>query len=385
MAVKMVPPGVLGSLTGRFMALEQVTGEKPPYGRISPDSFGSGDQCLEEEEYPFPEPGNLFSTTIKINSSYLELTDRFYNIRGIGVLLGLIAMLAFPYSLMLLMDMSQMGLGIVDTVIFLLTVIVCVCFGYHFGYLLVKSELFDLTHNPVRFDRRNRMVYAFLYNKDAEVVASPLDNVRFSIETDSGNRGPSCSVLCGHILTDDGLTVKNTFMLGYCPNEGRSVNAYLEFIRFYMCYGPEKLVDKIQYCLPIADRKESISWTLKTVISWTGPIWFLLFFPVIIPVWLCRLLANATNEVPVWPDWVEEKCRIDPDDPFVRDASMNPEVRGFARTKIIWPPAATTENINKMTAEKATTVTVKGISRKAKNAAAKKAKVAATKRPLRRR
>lgn len=78
MAVQMISPGIMGVI-GRHdpRFLYQSAPEQIPLNRRlypNPTEFGY--------PYDFEDPGNLFSTTIKMNSSYLELTDSCYNQRG---------------------------------------------------------------------------------------------------------------------------------------------------------------------------------------------------------------------------------------------------------------------------------------------------------------
>jgi hypothetical protein len=34
---------------------------------------------------------------------------------------------------------------------------------------------------------------------------------------------------------------------------------------------------------------------------------------------LFRWIVMRTSKIPQWPQWVEDECRIEPDDPWVRD------------------------------------------------------------------
>ena len=49
---------------------------------------------------------------------------------------------------------------------------------------------------------------------------------------------------------------------------------------------------------------------------------------MLLPFWLLfivgRWLAQQTDRIPVWPENIERECRIESNDPYVKDASTNP-------------------------------------------------------------
>jgi hypothetical protein len=54
------------------------------------------------------------------------------------------------------------------------------------------------------------------------------------------------------------------------------------------------------------------------------PLIGILFFPLILLAVPARWLAQQTDRIPVWPEEIERECRIEPNDPYIKDASMNP-------------------------------------------------------------
>ena len=262
-------------------------------------------------------------TTIKINSSYLEVVDRLYVRRGTYT---------FGGSIFLWIALFVVYLTIVSTPYVSINMIIYACMvAVMFSstaipaYFLLKTEMFNLTHNPIRFDRRNRMVYAFLYNK--EVVAVPWDDVFFTFEGNNDSSNVEFDIR-GHILADDRVTIKGIFALGHLADNTSELDMYWDFIRIYMDSGPETLVDTFRFCLPIADRREPLTWGINNYRRQFAQLFYLIF-PIAMYVVACRFVALRTCRIPVWPDWIEEKCRIEPDDPYVRDASTNPPVYPF--------------------------------------------------------
>ena len=260
-------------------------------------------------------------TTIKMNSSYLEVVDRLYTRRGTYIYGGFI-------FLWLSLFVTYLTIVVTNNAPIIAFVAACLAFYIPFygsTYIFFKVELFNLTHNPIRFDRRNRMVYAFLYNK--EVVAVPWDDVFFTVGR-TGGRGYAEVDIRGNIMAKDGATVQATFALGHLDNFNGELRSYWNFIRIYMEKGPKNLVNKFRFCLPIADRKEPLVWGINNFVRDLGPMFYVIF-PLMVMGIVGRFLAMHTSRTPVWPEWVEDKCKIEPDDPYVRDASQNPPVYPF--------------------------------------------------------
>ena len=269
----------------------------------------SANQCAE------------FMTTIKMNSSYLEVVDRLYTRRGTWAYGGMIFLGLGIFTICLAIKVPDKTPLI--AFIALEAMLLIPLFGL--TYFFLKQEWFNLTHNPIRFDRRNRMVYAFLYNK--EVVAVPWDDVFFCLGS-SNDRSFSEFDIRGHIMSNNQTIIRETFALGHLTSETNELDRYWDFISIYMDQGPETLVDSFRFCLPIADRKEPLVWGINNYIRKLSPFFYIMF-PIMVMVIIGRFLAMHTSRTPVWPKWVEDKCKIDPNDPFVRDASQNPPVYPF--------------------------------------------------------
>ena len=305
----------------KFKVNRELTDEERE-SQFKPYTYNQGDP---------PQSAFEYLTTIKINSSFLELTDRCFFSRGTLTMVGL-TFLGFGLAITIALMVITINIPMI-TLILGLTLPFAMCYGS--AYLFLAGELYNLTHNPIRFDRRNRMVYAFLYNQ--EMVAAPWDEVFFCIGGDS-YLGMAELDIQGHIMADDGVTVKATFSLGYQTSNKYELQDYWNFINHYMEKGPKELVPNIALYLPIADHKEPSAWAFNhALLGGSGYI----LFPLTVIIWLCRLLAMGTSTVPVWPDWVEEKCQIDPDDPYARDDSLNPPIEYFTNLeKILWAAKA---------------------------------------------
>lgn len=262
-----------------------------------------------------------FLTTIKMNSSYLELTDRCFCWRGTMTTVGLIFLGLGIFLLVGAVEASvdHWPKNTGDKLLVIAGVSMPLTMLLGSAYIFLKTELFNLTHNPIRLDRRNRLVHVFLYNK--ELLSVPWDEVVFCIG-DGNHIGGAEHDLRGHILADDQRTVKATFAFGHRSHDAGEIKAYWKFIRHYMEKGPEELLAKIRYCQPIAEGREPAGWALNSYFRQLGPA-FYLFFPIVLIFWGGRMLANYTSRIPRWPPDIEAKCAISPDDPYAVDASRN--------------------------------------------------------------
>lgn len=60
----------------------------------------------------------------------------------------------------------------------------------------------------------------------------------------------------------------------------------------------------------------------------------LIFAPMVMWAGTGRIIAKWTCRVPRWPEWVEEKCRVAPDDLYVRNRHTE---RPLSAKEILWP------------------------------------------------
>jgi hypothetical protein len=71
----------------------------------------------------------------------------------------------------------------------------------------------------------------------------------------------------------------------------------------------------------IDHEKESwfFGWELLTASLKGMPLLQLLLQVFFFPISLFRWIVMRTSKIPQWPQWVEDECRIEPGDPWVRD------------------------------------------------------------------
>lgn len=88
---------------------------------------------------------------------------------------------------------------------------------------ILFKDCFNYRHKTIRFNRKNRMVYAFRHNGKGGVIEVPWDKAFFFAQrqTSSPLFGGAPTVLRCFVLAEDGKTIVNTFSFGK-----RTVNQY---------------------------------------------------------------------------------------------------------------------------------------------------------------
>jgi len=284
----------------------------------------------DERRYHLPQgkpslsrPIHLLSV-IKMNSTFLECVDRVYGSRGAmagcAIVLG---PLLFGITGEILGDIfgvfyagagKQRGdilLLLFETLFVLLMII---------GYIIaLKADCFRHTHYPLRFNRRTRMVHVF--RNDGSVLSVPWDKVYFTL----GYLAADFWEVLGHVLSDDGNTVLDTFPLSirhiWDNSPGTTMYSQWEFIRRYMEEGPEKLCGQVDLVMPIDEQRESYLHGFKRLFAnylpW--PVAMVILSPVLFIGTIGRWIAMQTSKIPRWPAEVEAESQIDPNDPYIRD------------------------------------------------------------------
>ncbi|WP_219905178.1 DUF6708 domain-containing protein [Pseudothauera lacus] len=266
---------------------------------------------------------------IRANSTFLELTDKFFGAKGQASLVALlvigISILAMAAALISVVDGIEQASQqeMLDGMAFLAmtTLIFMPLFGAGLWFLL--SESFSLTHFPIRFNRRNRMVYVFRTN--GSVLCAPWDELFFTLCRQPRGGGLSLWEVRAHVLASDGTTVRETFALPFAARRHEPALLSLwEFVRRYMEDGPQDTVPRIARLTPISQQRERFwhgcrrLWS-ELVGGAPMPVMFGLLAPLFTPLAITRQFAKWTSRIPVWPAEVEAACEIAADDPYVKE------------------------------------------------------------------
>ncbi|QOW24776.1 DUF6708 domain-containing protein [Lysobacter sp. H23M47] len=275
-------------------------------------------------------------SVIKLDSTYLEVIDRWYSSKGyatwMGLLIGVpIAVFAFAFSFS--------AIGERDPVMLASVLAIAAIFGSfaYAGWWVVRFDCFRQTHYPIRLNRKTRRVYA--YRPDRSIISANWDDLFLCVVENELTMGQTSYDVRAHVLADDGETVVDTFTLAYAYlGERAGLMCLWEYIRRYMEApdGPQQSYNTTEICMPINGRKEGVVFglvrTFALMVKWpalqllASPLWALTTWG--------RWIAMATCKVPVWPAEIEAACQPDPDDPYRKDWRSNGR---YGRWELVWP------------------------------------------------
>lgn len=257
---------------------------------------------------------------IKLNSTFVECADKWYPMRGFVAMWGVLLSGLFISILALAISMVAKQWHPAAVVVIPLGMLLLAAAIY-----LFTRDAFTYTHYPIRFNRKNRQVYVF--RRDGTVLKAGWEDICWTIY--GHNIGTHDLYVVGHVMNDDKKTIKETFALSTtdagAPGE-QNLRSLFEFFRRYMEEGPGPVLDALKptplIMLPGIDKeKESwrFGWEVLTL-SLNGMLVLQVLMQIFfLPMSLFRWIVMRTSKIPQWPQWVEDECRIDPDDPWVRD------------------------------------------------------------------
>lgn len=288
-----------------------------------------------------------FLSVIRFSSTYIDLVDRWYPIKGFNVWLGFavgvcgVFLAAVCGTVFLWAPESADRSALWFLALLVSPVSLVLAWA---GWWLLRTEAWRWTHYPMRLNRKTRKVHVF--RQDGTVLTVPWDQLHIF-------RGEARSPLAGttydlraHVLDSDGETVLETFSLGYTfPSRKDSMDKFWAFLQPYMDApdGVERAYRHLRgssrepgYLMPIDDRKEGWRWSVVRTYAPLGhwPWLQLLASPVWSLTVIGRVFAMATSRQPEWPVEVAQTNQIDSDDPYVLTWRDNPPI-GWS--ELCWP------------------------------------------------
>ncbi|MFK3663507.1 DUF6708 domain-containing protein [Scandinavium sp. NPDC088450] len=199
-----------------------------------------------------------FDSVVRLNSTYLELVDRYYNWRGTKTLSG-----GFFFCLFLAAFFQPivtfLHVGFQSAVIWIVAVIsmgVTLLLSW-VAYRIMATEAFSSTYYPIRFNRINGMVY--VYQSGGTVLSIPWRDIHFVLTSAKMPFSTQWTIV-GCTTEEDGDTVAKAIPLPIDLNwNPEDLTMYWEFIRCYMEEGDEylqDLADTVPWCPPVEKQKE---------------------------------------------------------------------------------------------------------------------------------
>ncbi|MBZ9560515.1 hypothetical protein KGQ96_20945 [Halomonas coralii] len=288
-------------------------------------------------------PTRFNDSVISVNSTFLEVVDSGNRLRGVTpffALIGAVPVLggagALIYSLFNFSDRLPLFVHAFTW----LALITFFFIALPILNALVRWDMFRKTHYPMRFNRRDRKVYA--WSQDMGVVTMNWDDIQFytSEATKSQDRrGLSREEIRGYVRDRNGNMLYHLVFFKYEGLKGmKGVLEIWELVRRYM-EEPDGHIQAYQVdqrLLDLDGKRESFIHSLiqATQVMADSRAVQLIFAPMVMWAGTGRLIAKWTCRVPRWPEWVEEKCQVAPDDPYIRNRHTE---RPLSAKEILWP------------------------------------------------
>ncbi|MGO1071366.1 DUF6708 domain-containing protein [Lysobacter sp. CA199] len=291
-------------------------------------------QLKQKERLELPLNYDLCVT--RLNSTFMETVDRYYAWRGVLTMMMGVFILLCGVGYMDLVWITVTRWGQPDenpeeAMLFLLVtgMILLTSMGVY-SWIALKETL-TFTHFPIRLNRKTRKVYVFRPGRPGRPILTADWDKLFVTMTPCKGSGTGLNRnwdIRAHVMADDGETVLDTFAFDFVWHGGELdvLRGHWEFLRRYMEDGPEQAHTLVDVCMPIAEHRETLRCSFnRFYVNFLGGglwLWYML-----LPYWLLcvvgRIVSMWTSKVPVWPEHIQAECRIEADDPYVKDERSN--------------------------------------------------------------
>ncbi len=276
---------------------------------------------VERSEKLSRERSEKFSdrhTVISLNSTYMDVIDRRYRLRGmVGTTIATLvctAMALFGLWMLIAWVPTARPDGVYDWRVALVFLVIFVGQWPLVCWLTFGRDFFSYKYYPIRFNRRSRMVHAFTGGGRDGVISVPWSEAYFHLGHAQNEK--YLRDIRVHVMEGD--TVRRTFAVGHYFDDEQKVREIWEFIRRYMDEGPENVVDPAvpnRLHLSIADSWKNCYLTVVISLGESLLQFRKILMPLLLPLMVCRWLVLKSSKVPVWPEYVIDESKIDADDP----------------------------------------------------------------------
>lgn len=270
---------------------------------------------------------------VRMNSTFLEVVGGEFHRRGaiilfLPFLVFLVVGAMLLLYILLLTDQQAATIWSQNPLIALTMLVVLPILSY-WAYVEVRQEykqtMFRWTHLPIRFNRKKRKVH--FYERDGSVRSVDWDRAGFKLSISQG--GPKTAkrtrLVCE--VTTGGKTSIYCVTHDYLDTANCVVLSYWEFLRRYMEHDDiRSLYRRLDYCVDVVDKKPDLAcmwaYTNHFFERWW---WIFRWMPLaaLLFTWPGRFYVFRQSRLPVWPEYIEKQCAIDPHDPYLIDSSHN--------------------------------------------------------------
>ncbi|MEQ1308980.1 DUF6708 domain-containing protein [Acinetobacter bereziniae] len=300
--------------------------------------------------------------TIQFNSTYLEVLDKAYNLRG-AVNFFSIGLSLFCLSIIIMMvwviKKTAFELSNIFGVLLIFVFIGILFFLYK---LILKDDLFGYTHYPIRFNRKNRKVYVFKSKEDIRIFDWENLKVAFTRIDTGSSRKRDYDIRLSQVAADG--TIEDAFSLSYTnfaetieyteedgyqfsfDGEAAQFASNWEYIRCYMEEDIKESYKAVRTLIPLDKKRESILQSMKKAWyfspkdysfkeaetaqgtryivdiqktysdAYLSNLFKGLFFFIVIICFLGRPFVMYIAKKPKWSKQVEDACIVDSNDPY---------------------------------------------------------------------
>jgi len=260
---------------------------------------------------------------IRFNSVYMEFVDRTFKVKGmlstlVSVLGSLLLVCMFALSSAHVAGNAQLG-ALGKSVFIFLFGVVCLGVPWLLWRSVLRKDIFQYTHYPIRFNRKTGKIHFFRHQGLGGVVTLRWGDPSVYFHIGRGEQNGRLRDLRCHVLDGD-RKVQQTLTVGHFWDHENSVREEWELIRRYMEEGPDKCFDHP------GDRVITLStsmtwrncWLMVCLMAGTNlyPWRWSLLFPLYGGLTLSRWLTMKTCRKPAFPPEIEAECSIDPGDRY---------------------------------------------------------------------
>ncbi len=293
---------------------------------------------------------------IRMNSTFVEFVERTFKLKGMAVTamcsaFTLFEIVIMAFSFHSLYSHPAISLG-EKLALSIAMAAVLGGLGAMMWMLLLRKDLFQYTHYPVRFNRVTRKIYFFRHNDAGGVTVVPWGSPYAFFHIGRGAQNRELRDLRCHLL-DRNQQIQQTYTVGHFWHHDDHILEQWALICRYMQDGPEGCYDD-----PL-DRVITLSsdptlrncWLMVILMMGTAlmPLRTNLMFPIYGALALCRWLTFKTCRKPVFPPEIEAECEIDPEDPyrlpeprFMAEFASDPAIYARAlerhKERMMWRP-----------------------------------------------